>query len=382
MISIRRKALFAFIGALLAPLCLPGLVCASGVWAVVSSPNQGTNNNQLFSVAPVSGSDIWALGFSNAGPTTNNLRTLGEHWDGSSWSIVSTPNPETSTGDYDSLRGGVALSTSNVWAVGYAGNVSSVADQALIEHWNGTAWSTVSGANPYTSQELYDVASVSSSDIWAVGLGFSASPSGYHSLIEHWNGTSWSAVTNSGTTALYGVTAVASGNVWAVGGSQISHWNGTNWSVVTSPQPPNGDFYQLSSIAAVSSSNIWAVGTEDVASGDGYVYDPLIEHWDGSSWQLVSGANPNVGTTLLSGVTALSTSNVWAVGGTGGLSFIEHWDGTLWTRMSSPNVGTSNNTFQATASLSSSGDVWAVGAYYQASSPFQSQTLTEQCTAC
>jgi hypothetical protein len=354
----------------------------NGVWAVVSSPNQGTSNNQLLSVAPASASEVWAVGFYNAGPFTNSLRTLGERWNGSNWSIVSTPNAATGNGDYDTLQGIARVSSSNLWAVGYSGSLSAAADQTLIEHWDGSSWSIVSSSNPYTSQELYGVGVVSSSDIWAVGQYLNLSPSQHGALIEHWNGTAWSSVSNPATEGLYGVTALSSNNIWAVGGSQVLHWNGTSWSSVTSPQPPNGDSYQLRSATAISSGDIWAAGYEEVASGDGFVYDPLLEHWDGSSWTLVSGANPNAGTTSLYGITALSSTSVWAVGVTGGLSFIEQWDGTQWTRVSSPNVGTSNNTLQAVAAIPSASDLWAVGEYYLSTSPFQSQTLVEQCTAC
>ena len=43
----------------------------------------------------------------------------------------------------------------------------------------------------------------------------------------------------------------------------------------------------------------------------------LIEHWNGTTWSVV--ASPNVGTQLngLNGVTAVSTSDIWAVGSDG-----------------------------------------------------------------
>ncbi len=349
MSPIQRKAVFALTVALLATLWSTALVFAqSGVWTVISSPNQGTKDNQLLGVAPVSASDIWSVGNYNAGPYTMSLRTV---------------------------------STSNVWAVGYSGNLSVYADQTLIEHWNGSAWSMVSSPNPYMTQDLYSVAAVSTSDIWAVGQGFSYSPYGYTTLAEHWNGSAWSEVSSPGYVALRGVTAVASNNVWAVGGSQILHWNGTSWSIVTSPQPPNGDGYELRAVAAVSASNIWAVGYEEIAAGEGYVYDPLIEHWDGSSWQLAPGADPNAGTTFLSGVTAPSSTSVWAVGITLGQSFVERWNGTQWARVSSPNPSATQDSLQAATALPATGDVWAVGEDFSSTSSSY-QTLVEQCHAC
>ena len=381
MSHIQRKAVFALTVALLVLLWSTALAFAqSGVWKVISSPNQGTKDNQLLGVAPVSSSDIWSVGNYNAGPYTNSLRTLAEHWNGSSWTIVSSPNPAKKTGDYDSLQGVAAVSTSDVWAVGYSGTLSAAADKTLIEHWNGSAWSIVSSPNPYTTQDLYGVAAVSSSDIWAVGEGFSYS-SGYTTLTEHWNGTAWSEVSSPGYVALRGVTVVASNNVWAVGGSQILHWNGTSWSLVSSPQPPNGDGYQLDAVAAVSASNIWAVGYEEIAAGCGYVYDPLIEHWDGSSWKLAPGANPNAGTTFLNGVTAISSTSVWAVGITLGQSFVEKWNGTQWARVSSPNPSATQDSLQAATAIPATGDVWAVGEDFStATSSYR--TLVEQCQAC
>jgi len=354
---------------------------SGGVWTVISSPNQGTSNNQLLGVSPISSSDLWSVGYYNAGLTANSLRTLAEHWGGSGWSVVSTPNVATGAADYNWLRGIAAVSSNNVWAVGYSGNANVLGDQSLIEHWDGTQWKILSSPNRYASQHLYGIAAVSASDIWAVGQYFNYNPYSYGALIAHWNGTTWKKVSNPATYPLYGVTALAANNVWAVGGSQLLHWDGTAWSVVPSPQPPCcGNGYDLRAVAAVSASNIWAVGYAQIASGDGYTYGPLIEHWDGSSWQLGGSA---AGDSLY-GVTALSATGVWAVGVSGGLNFVEKWDGTQWTRQSSPNVGTSNNTFEAATAVPSTGDVWAVGEYYQPTTSYQylSQTLVERCQAC
>ncbi len=388
----QRKAVFALTAALVAILWSTVVAFAqSGVWMVISSPNTGsTKYNDLLAIAPVSANDIWSVGYHNtdsAGPLDCKTRTLAEHWNGSKWSIVSTPNAATGFGDYDPLEGVATVSTSDVWAVGYSGNCNSIAEKTLIEHWNGSSWSIVPSPNPYTSQELHGITAVSANDIWAVGEYYSQSKNGgmYGPLIEHWNGTMWSKVAapvNGGL--LYGVTALADNNVWAVGeiitsgGSYILHWNGTKWSIVTSPQPPNGNTYFLNSVTAVSASNIWAVGTDFYNNGEGIANKAMIEHWDGSSWTLVSG----VGADFLNGVTALSATNVWAVGGDGyGLSFVEKWNGTQWVRMSSPNPG-NGDAFDAVAAIPTSGDVWAVGEYYEATSPYTSQTLVEQCMAC
>ena len=145
-------------------------------------------------------------------------QTLIEQWDGTSWSIVTSPNTDTSQDNL--LYGVTCTSASQCWAVGYYNNGS--ADQTLIEHWNGTSWSIVTSPNGGTTQdnELYGVTCTSASQCWAVGLYSNGSAD--QTLIEHWNGTSWSIVTspNGSTTQdnfLYGVTCTSASQCWAVG---------------------------------------------------------------------------------------------------------------------------------------------------------------------
>jgi hypothetical protein len=372
------------LAALLSGTSLTALAAAqSGTWSVTLSPNQGARANQLNGIAAASSSAIWSVGSYNAGPYTNSLRTLIESWNGTAWSIVASPNPATKTGDYDSLQGVVAVSPSNVWAVGYSGNVSAAADKAVIEHWNGTTWTIAASPNPYTTQDLYGVAASSASDVWTVGQYTNYSPSyRYGGLIEHWNGKVWSNVANPSTTGLYGVAALASNNAWAAGGAQILHWDGTAWSIVPSPQPGNpSNGYFLRAVSAVSANDVWAVGYTEIASGEGYTYGPLIEHWDGSTWTVSPSAIDFHSPITFYGVTALSATSVWVVGGAGGLSLVEKWNGTQWTVVASPNVGSSNNTFQSVTAIPTTGDVWAAGEFFNTTTSVF-QTLVERCQAC
>src|SRR5262249_61458658 len=115
-----------------------------------------------------------------------------------------------------------------------------------------------------------------------------------------------------------GVSAVASNGVWAVGafgaasGSQtlIEHWNGVSWSVVASPSPGSGS-NELHGVSAVSSSDIWAVG---ILSNTGSSSLTLIEHWNGVNWSVVPGVNFGSALTELFAVVSTAHSNVWAVG--------------------------------------------------------------------
>src|SRR5438874_5304106 len=149
------------------------------------------------------------------------------------------------------------------------------------------AWSIVPSPNPGTGGYLNGVAAVSSNDVWAVG--WYGEGGTFHSLTMHWNGSIWSIVPNPGNGLLYSAAAVSSNDVWAVGGysngggTLTMHWNGTAWSIVPSPTGSG-----LFGVTAISSNDVWAVG---YANGH-----TLTLHWDGSSWSIVP--SPNQGTSV------------------------------------------------------------------------------------
>jgi hypothetical protein len=365
------------LGVLAAPLVLAGVLagiapggasastCES--WTGLQPPNPGSNNS-LNGVTVLSSCNAWAVGYYANGGIQS---TLIEHWNGSTWRQVSSPNPT----DTDSLTAVAATSSTNIWAVGYYVNpFNGTGARTLIEHWNGTAWRQVPSPNaggPSNSNELTSVAATSSRNAWAVGQYFNGTT--YQTLIEHWNGSTWRHVPspNPGGPGriheLQAATATSTSNAWAVGfyrsggivRTLIEHWNGTSWTHVRSPNP--GTVNQLSAVAATSSRNAWAVGQYF----NGTTYQTLIEHWNGTAWRHVP--SPNAGRpgkpNGLDGVTATSASNAWAVGdyGSGHISrtLIEHWNGTAWKHVPSPNPSSSDH-LTAVAAASST-NVWAVG---------------------
>jgi hypothetical protein len=210
------------------------------------------------------------------------------------------------------------------------------------------------------------VAAISANDVWAVGNATGSQAA----LIEHWDGTAWSIVPDSSisgvgpiTNTLLSVSADASNDVWAVGSKTLLHFNGTTWTEVPSP------LLHANSVTALSPTNAWAVGTISVFAGDRQHTKPAIEHWDGTSWSIVTSPNPNpVATkdTALDGIAAISADDIWAVGAgnfstiSGTATLIEHWDRTSWTIVSSPDPGTATNALFAVTALSD-GTVVAVG---------------------
>jgi hypothetical protein len=334
-------------------------------WTVVTSPNQGTAENQLFGVTVVSSSDVWAVGHYYNGSVS---RTLIEHWDGTSWTIATSPNASTFS---NQLMGVVALANNNVWAVGSYNN--GTVNQTLIVHYNGTSWSLATSANIGAGGDgLYAVSAVSANNIWAVGLYNNASDT-ERTLTEHYDGTSWNVVAspNVGPADNYfnGVDAISASDVWAVGTSYdgtvystlIEHYNGTSWSVVPSLNP-SPTYSYVTSVSAVSSNDVWAAGGYYVDNR----YQTLIEHWDGTAWSISPSYNIGASWSGLEGVTAISSSNVWAVGlyraGTINQTLVEHWNGSSWIVVDSPNMGTHANNLYSVDAISPN-DIWAVGSH-------------------
>lgn len=342
----------------------------TGTWQVVPSPTINVSNStfgaQLNGVAVVSATDIWAVGYGPPlpGEAAFVKHTLLEHWDGASWSIVPSANPPVKTFPQAELFSVVALSANNVWAAGYSSDLSGAGfDSTLIEHWDGISWSIVSSPNPDTQlNHLRSMSGVASNDIWAVGLaGNGGTFNPLHSLTEHWDGASWSVVSNPGVNELFGVTALAANNVWAVAVHTspnitdiIEHWDGTKWANVSAPSMnANGGTISLRGIAAVSAADIWAVGDEkNPLTNAG---NAITEHWNGTAWTVSSELSQN---SYLPSVTAPGSTDVWAVDGSG-LMQTQHWDGTAWSIISTPNPPPGSGLLGVAAV--SSGNIWAVG---------------------
>jgi hypothetical protein len=271
-------------------------------WKLVPSftPNPKRDFSFLDDVAARTRSDAWAVGFVIIGPGSNS-RTLIEHWNGASWQQVPSPSITNGHGDQvqNGLGGVTVISPSNVWAVGdYI--IGSNSPQTLIEHWNGTKWSIVPSPDPLgtaSPAELNDIAAISRTDMFAVGgLGDTFAPT--QTMIQRWNGTTWQTVpspfSDTATESLGGVSAVSATDAWAVGsyGTQtnsknqtlIVRWNGKRWQAVRAPFPHGADADGLGSIAAVSAKSAWAVGSAIIGSND----QPLLMHWNGTRWAIVT----------------------------------------------------------------------------------------------
>ena len=347
------------------------------IWRVIPTPNPhpgAISDRLLAGVSAASPGNAWTVGFSQQ----NGQRPLAERWNGRSWSGVSVPTP--SGAGAATLSGVDDLSPSDAWAVGTTETASGTDQRTLIEHWDGTAWSVVPSPNPATGAGAFDeltaISGTGPNDLWAVGW-FSPGTDFIALLFEHWNGTKWSFVpppTETGFQLGEAITAIAPNDVWAVGitGGQATvsaHWNGTAWSNVPTPflQTTNSTNF-LTGLSAAGSNDVWASGYEGNVNGDNF-RQPYMLHWTGKAWKLVKLPNAGTEGSQLSGTTVLSPTDVWAVGITDQtdgalLSLTEHFNGTKWSISPSPDPGQLASLPDSALSAAAGvrpGVVWAVG---------------------
>jgi hypothetical protein len=255
----------------------------------------------LFGVAALSATDAWAVG------RTDGNRTLTLHWDGTRWAVVPSPNQVAAA---SVLQGVAAVSPSDVWAVGYAGTVS-LPQQTLIEHWDGTAWHLVRSPNGGSStNSLSGVTAVSRTDVWAVGYDVDVSTGHNALLTEHWDGARWAVVPAAATgndLTFTSVTSTDARHVWAAGyrtnqgGSLVERWTGLQWTNVITDSP----HVFLYGVAAFGPSSVWTVGGGATT---------VTIHWDGSAWTIVPSPNGQDDYSQLNGVAMPSAQSAWAVG--------------------------------------------------------------------
>jgi hypothetical protein len=333
-------------------------------WSIQPTPNpQNPNHASLNSVSCTSASACTAVG------TADGFVVLAEAWNGSSWSIQPTPNPAGTT--TATLFGVSCLSASACFAVGNYRNGSGV-HRLLAEAWNGSSWSIQPAPSPAGASRSYlnGVSCTTPSACIAVGT-YQASSGAHVTLAEEWNGSSWSVepALNPGSdrnglnavscTSASACTAAGSDlSSWAIQVTMAQAWNGTSWSVRVTPNPQSFTESFLSAVACTSASACTAVG------GSGTI--GLAEQWNGSSWSLQRVAGPKGSSApALGGVSCTAAAACTAVGSyntrRGSDTLAEVWDGSSWSIRPTPNAGSFQFSFLSGVSCASDSFCAAVG---------------------
>ncbi len=344
---------------------------AKPVWSIMPFPSPTAATTVDFEdVACVTAASCFAVGFSQAG---NVRRPLIERWNGSKWSVVAAPNPAGSTNA--SLQAVSCPAATSCFAVGIF--LDGATNKSLIEHWDGTAWSVMNSPNPVDLAKplLESVSCANPTSCMAVGQPRVTTGEG---IVEHWDGSTWSLMTLAKLpgwveTSLAGVSCPAADSCFGVGffapvaeaplAALTEHWDGSAWSVVANPSPTGAIPAVLGEVSCPTTTSCYAVGTYSPPTRR--ATKTLIERWNGVSWSIVASPNPASGRSVLSDVSCPSATNCTAVGQYVQVltprTLVERWNGTSWSLTTSPNPSGSDNSWLRGVSCPTATRCFAVG---------------------
>ncbi|HXW33538.1 MAG TPA: hypothetical protein VEJ87_03100, partial [Acidimicrobiales bacterium] len=306
-------------------LLMPEVANAQPSWSQVTVPEpSATFTGKLLGTTCSSKSNCLAVGW---GSTTGSLlSTLVEHWNGKAWAQQTSPNP-TGPGDVFPQLNAVSCSgPSDCTTVGTDFTLSNTAN-TVAEKWNGSSWSvaTTPDENGATTSTLSGVSCVNSDFCMSVGSATTTSPD-VVSLAEEWNGSSWSIentpnVSGAIQTFLTSVSCPAADECLAVGYSLASagtdpiveQWDGNTWTLVNPPTPTGSADNELTSIACPLVSTCYAAGRTYATSSSAPL--TLAEEWNGTSWSTMVTPNPpSLEGAFFSSVSCISSTDCEAAG--------------------------------------------------------------------
>jgi hypothetical protein len=360
----------------------------SAGWSVVPSPDVNVGSFALNGVACTSDDNCWAAGYDQDGNETNYA--LIEQYNGTSWEVATAPTISNSV-----LNGITCADADDCWAVGNAWNPAVSAPQTLIEYYDGTGWTVSASANSADSyNSLSGVACSSAAECWAVGSHAQSYGSYDQTLVEGYNGTSWTVVSSAdpGTyhNFLYGVACVEEGTACSAVGEYNSGFgpealaeslSDGAWTVTPSSSP--GTSSTLSSVTCAAATSCVAAGSYD----NGGQEQALVEQFSGTSWQQEASAEPGVDPSLY-GINCVASGSCWAVGDDIENTSENNYDtlteglvGGNWLSVASPNPSaTLRNTLNAVACPSTE-ECFAVGYAQDDPDDFNDDALIEQYVA-
>jgi hypothetical protein len=346
---------------------------AGSTWSLVSSKNATSRQGSLSAVACAASDDCTAVGSHTNG--AGDVVTLAERWNGASWAIQPTANPPGALAS--TLQGVSCPSASLCIAVGTS--YDGTRWMNLAESWDGTSWTIQPTAQPdgSTTNGLIAVSCAATTVCMAVGQATSGGTTVTNTtLVESWNGTSWSIqpTPDSGTDAsLDGVSCTAPNACTAVGyvisgntaAPLAERWDGASWTIQTTPNPEGAERTYLSAVSCPAFAACTAVGSY-ADSGGTHV---LAESWDGASWAAEATPRPaRSSDSSFSGVSCATAAACVAVGfsvpnkGGAGMTLAESWNGSSWVVEGTHHHAGATGSFLAGVSCAAPGACTAVGA--------------------
>jgi len=188
-------------------------------WVIHATPNPAPLVSYFTGVSCTSATSCTAVGASRSNSSFVSV-TMAQRWDGSSWTIQATPNP-TVIGD--SILSGVSCASTTA-CIGTGHYNSSGRDTVLAERWDGSGWTIQTTPSPTGAQDSSLSGVTCSSLTTCTAVGTSGATGALVTLAEHWDGTSWAIQATPKPAAahnsvLSAVTCTATPSCTAVGSS-------------------------------------------------------------------------------------------------------------------------------------------------------------------
>lgn len=247
-------------------------------WSIVDVPQPGGEFDTLESVSAISPTYVIASGRTCRGESCE-IQTL--RWDGTSWTMVTDPQLAL-------VQVADAASPTSAWAIG---NTAYDDGDPVAFRWNGSEWRQTDLPNPKASAAIVatDVAATTSGAAWITG--YAGAP-----YLLHWTGSEWvhDELAKHPINWVRKVSAASADDAWIIGPQSVppgghsapvtEHWDGDSWSYVSNPARQFAQDATLTDVVAIAQDDAWAVGYVHVRANDTSL---IAMHWDGKQWHLV-----------------------------------------------------------------------------------------------
>jgi hypothetical protein len=320
----------------------PSATAPVNEWRVAYSTHGGTSKMFTGITAPAK-NDAWAVGETSPENVPTRTTPVFAHWNGKTWSSVTIK----AAAGLDDPSGASAYSTSpgNVWFFGR--NARTSAAEAVV--YNGKGWHL----RRLPSDFAIPLAVLGPKDVWGETLKSYLGETGDSTVLTHWNGSTWSAITIKGIAP---AASSAGGHLWIMtvdalpvhvsgqapsGPPLIYRTSGAALKEVGTPGQATITQDQ-SEIAAAPDGRLWILNQDgNVYSGSGTkwtshafpadaiatvvptlsydgkngFWDGVCGHWTGSKW----GADPQTRQLATFSPFAVAglipgTGSLWAAG--------------------------------------------------------------------
>ncbi len=250
--------------------------------------------------------DVYGVGFNNAFE-----KVYMWHYDGKSWADVNLR--DTYQIWITQLSSVYGFSSNNVWAAGYAGDLSSPSS-SLIIHYDGLKWSE---ENIIKGGALNDIWGSSPNDIWACG---------FWGVVYHYDGINWNkdsiSIYNPQNAEFQLLSITESKNTaYAIG---EKHENNLARDTYYFFKKTNQAWQTLDSFVVAPQQTTFKFGVRFWVSPEGNLYSTGdgVFKWNGSSWD-----NVYFSSIALPGIYGTSEQNIFVVGNYG---IALHFNGSDW----------------------------------------------------